>query len=50
MPEDTKKPRPLCTVCGKPIEHGMPRYRLNGGLASVHVECRGKAKPKSPGV
>jgi hypothetical protein len=48
MNDETNKPRPLCTVCGKPIEHGAPRYRLNGGLASAHAECRDKIKPEVP--
>lgn len=38
----------LCKVCGKSIEGGTPRYRLGGGLASIHVECRDTIKPQWP--
>jgi hypothetical protein len=50
MVDETKKPRPRCAVCGKPIEHGTPRYQLfhDGGLASVHVECHDTVKPDLP--
>jgi hypothetical protein len=48
MPKDTKKPRPLCVVCHKSLEDGAPRYRLKGGIASAHLECRDKIKPESP--
>jgi hypothetical protein len=36
----------LCKVCEKQIRGGTPRYRLGGGLASVHVECRDTIKPQ----
>jgi len=35
----------LCQVCGETIRSGVPRDRLGGGLASVHVECRDAIKP-----
>lgn len=38
----------LCKVCGKLIKGGTPRYRLGGGLASIHVECRDMIKPQWP--
>jgi hypothetical protein len=38
----------LCKVCDRPIKGGTPRYRLGGGLASVHVECRDMIKPQWP--
>jgi hypothetical protein len=38
----------LCKVCDKPIKGGTPRYRLGGGLGSVHVECRDTIKPQWP--
>ena len=38
----------LCKICGKPIKGGTPRYRLGGGLVSVHVECRDTITPRWP--
>jgi hypothetical protein len=38
----------LCTVCGGTIRSGTPHYRLGGGRASIHVECRDTIKPRWP--
>jgi len=38
----------ICKVCENPIQGGTPRYRLGGGLATVHVKCRDMIKPQWP--
>jgi hypothetical protein len=45
---DTLAGSAVCKVCGKLIKGGTPQYRLGGGLASVHVECRDTIKPRWP--
>ena len=45
---ETRAATELCKVCGETIRSGTPHYRLGGGLASVHVECRDAIKPQWP--
>lgn len=45
---ETRGATALCRACGETIRSGTPNYRLGGGLARVHVECRDAIKPQWP--